>query len=260
MASVFPGMDPYIEGQAWGDFYSRFVVQIANTLGPRLDPRYVVRAEERVYVEHSPGEMPERIRPDVTVAPDWTASTQNLETAHDAPGVAAAPFVLNVPLPEEVRETFLTVRLPGSLDVVAVIEVLSPSNKRPGADGHREYLRKRESVLRSSSHLVELDLLRGGKRMPTVEPLPPGDYYALVCRGNRRPRAEVYAWSIRQPLPRVPIPLADGDPDANLDLGAIFAAVYEFSRYDRSVDYRRELQQPLNEPDAAWVKSLLPGE
>src|SRR3712207_7045898 len=42
-------------------------------------------------------------------------------------------------------------------------------------------------LLRQSINIVELDLLRSGQRIDLVEPLPPGHYYALVSRANRRP-------------------------------------------------------------------------
>ena len=64
------------------------------------------------------------------------------------------------------REIFLTLRDRASNEVVTVIEVLSPSNKRPGSDGRKEYLEKRNQVLMSTAHLIELDLLRGGERLP----------------------------------------------------------------------------------------------
>ena len=71
---------------------------------------------------------------------------------------------------------------------MAVIELLSPANKPRGRVGWREYLQKREEVLSSGTHLVELDLLRGGSRLPTVDPLPQGDYFVFVCRAQRRYR------------------------------------------------------------------------
>jgi hypothetical protein len=116
-------------------------------------------------------------------------------------------------------------------------------------------MRKRETVLLSTAHLVELDLLRRGVRLPTQEALPPGDYYAFVCRQRRRPQAEVYAWSLRQPLPSIPVPLAGNDPDAVIDLQAVFTTVYERAGYDYSLDYQRAVEPPLSEVDAAWDRS-----
>ncbi len=253
MPSPFPGMDPFIEGQAWEDFHHHFIEGLYTALVPLVRPRYVVRVEERIYVEHEPDERVDLIRPDVTVlesrgeAPETTA----------AAAVALAPVLLTLPMPERRREAYLTVRRRETLQVVTIIEALSPGNKRPAGDGRREYLSKRESVLQSEAHLVEIDLLRGGERLPTVEPLPFADYYAFVCRGQRRPRAEVYAWPLRQPLPPIPVPLTGDDPDRALDLQAVFNAVYERAGYDYSLDYRHPVEPPLSDADAAWVRASL---
>ncbi len=259
MTLVFPGMDPYIEGQEWEDFHHHFVEEIHNALVPQLRPRYVVRVEKRIYVEHRFGEPAGGFRPDVVVVSDRSDKPYNRRSTTHGEGYLA-PVVLSVPIPEEMREAFLTIRLRESMEVITVIEALSPANKRPGSDGRREYLSKRETVLRSGAHLVELDLLRGGDRLPTNEPLPAGDYYAFVCRASARPHVEVYAWSLRQRLPVIPIPLAGGDPDALLDLQAIFSGVYDRAGYDYSLQYQRPVTPPLSENDAAWAHSLLPSQ
>ncbi|MBX6316783.1 MAG: DUF4058 family protein, partial [Isosphaeraceae bacterium] len=138
--------------------------------------------------------------------------------------------------------------------LVTVIEVLSPTNKT--GSGREEYLEKRRELIDRPVNLVELDLLLGGRRLPMAEPLPPGDYYALVSRAERRPQAEVYAWTIRQPLPTIPIPLRPPDPDVPLDLAAIFATAYERGRYARSLDYGAPLTVPLAETDRLWAEGL----
>jgi hypothetical protein len=177
---------------------------------------------------------------------------------------------------ERQREVFLTLRSRESMEVVTVIEVLSPGNKRKGSDGREEYLRKRDTVLLSAAHLVEFDLLRGGERLPIREAMPPGDYYAFVCRQRHRPQAAVeppprhksgacggtlldavYAWSLRQPLPSVPVPLAGNDPDTVIDLQIVCGTVYDRAGYDYSLGYHRPVEPPLSEADAAWVKERL---
>ena len=143
------------------------------------------------------------------------------------------------------------------MEVVTVIEVLSPGNKRPGSDGRREYLTKRETVLLSATHLLELDLLRGGERLPTIEALPRADFYAFVCRARQRPLAEVYPWTLRQPLPSLPVPLAQGDPEISLDLQAVFTTVYDRAGYDYALDYTQPVEPPLSEEEQAWCSEVL---
>ncbi|MBI4605404.1 MAG: DUF4058 family protein [Planctomycetes bacterium] len=256
MATRFPGMDPFIEGQAWEDFHHHFITEFSKALSLTVRPRYIVRAERRIYVEHLNAEDLDRpvwsdvavLRPKQQKGPPGPAS----ETA-----VLPEPVVLTLPMAEERREAFLTIRERATLQVVTVLEVLSPANKRPGSDGKREYLKKRQEVLRSASHLVEVDLLRGGERLPTVEPLPPADHYGFVSREERRPRVEVYRWSVRDRLPRLPVPLCQPDPDAVLDLQAAFETVYDGMGYDYSLDYAAPVLPPLSEPDSRWVQERL---
>jgi hypothetical protein len=259
MPSPFPGMDPFVEGPVWEDFHTRFMSALGDFLVPLVRPRYVVRIEERAYLEHSPERAAKWIRPDVAIAerPTERQPQERSGGTGTAVAVAAVPVVMTLPMPEYEREHFLTIRERESMEVVTVIEVLSPTNKRPGSDGRREYLGKRETVLLGPAHLVELDLLRGGERLPTVEPLPPADYYAFVSRKPRRPEADVYRWSLRQRLPVINVPLAGNDPDVPLDLQAAFTTVYDRAGYDYSLDYRHPVEPPLSEGDAAWVQECL---
>ncbi|MGH8057929.1 MAG: DUF4058 family protein [Candidatus Entotheonellia bacterium] len=257
MPSPFPGMDPFIESQVWEDFHHALIEVVREVLIPRLRPRYVVRVEQRVYVEHEPDERTAVIRPDVTVLE--RASREAPAEGPTSTAVAVAPVLLTIPMPERKREAFLTIRERETMAVVTMIELLSPGNKRPGSDGRREYLSKRETVLQSTMHLIELDLLRGGERLPTIEPLPPADCYVFVCRAQHRPKAEVYGWSLRHPLPTIPVPLAGTDPDVALDLQSIVNTVYDRAGYDYSLDYRRLLEPPLNEVDTAWMQDVLAG-
>jgi hypothetical protein len=140
--------------------------------------------------------------------------------------------------------------------VVTVIELLSPWNKSPSG-GSDEYLAKRSDIFQPPSHLVELDLLRSGQRLATREPLAPADYYAFVCRKQRLPRAEVYAWSLRDRLPVIPVPLATDDPDVPFDLQAAFTKTYDRSGYDYSLDYHSPVEPPLDASATEWVRSVL---
>ena len=106
--------------------------------------------------------------------------------------------------------------------------------------------------------MVEIDLLIAGRRLPMAKPLPPGDYFTIVSRGSRSAKGDVYAWSIRHPLPKIPIPLEEPDPDVVLDLGELFALAYERGRYERLIHYERPLDLPLHPDDKAWAEGHRP--
>src|SRR5215831_17508268 len=177
MPSPFPGMDPYIEGEEWEDFHLLFVAELRRQLTPRLRPKYLVRGEEYVYLLREPGAERGRIRPDTFVA-ETRPRPPGLPAASGGVGMLEAPLSLPLPQIDWHRQVHLEVRRAGTGEVVCVIELLSPVNKQGG--GREDYLRKRAAVLQSTAHIVELDLLRSGQRLPMDEPLPPADYYALV--------------------------------------------------------------------------------
>ncbi len=252
MPSPFPGMDPFLESQKWKSFHTRFITNLGEALTTVVRPRYVVDVEENVYVAREDGDLLKVIAPDVAVMQKegW------LEFADGVAESSAEPTVLTLPKIDPVEEHFLVIR---SLDddvAITIIELLSPTNKL-SRDGRTEYLNKRNTVLHSEANLVEIDLLRGGKRLPTVERLPKGDYYAFVTRVELRPKVEVYSWPLERRLPRIPIPLAEGDPDVSLDLQAVFDTTYDRAGYDYALNYKKPVEPPLTESQSAWVAELL---
>ena len=122
--------------------------------------------------------------------------------------------------------------------------------------GRVEYLDKRDALIDRPVNLVELDLLTGGRRLPMQRPMPVGDYFALVARAERRPDCDVYAWSIRQSMPLIPIPLRAPDPDVLLNLADAFTLAYQRGRYARLIDYARPLDLPLRPEDKGWAEQL----
>lgn len=255
MPSPFPGMDPYIEDQEWEDFHARFNTVLSELLAPGVEPRYIVRVERRVYGEHGLSDEDQVRWADVALI----ESDRDVPVAIAAPaasGVTLQPVECVLPMPQERRETFLVIRERETMEVVTIIETLSPANKRSSSDGRQQYLAKREEILQSRTNLVELDFLRGGQRLP-MRNMPPGDYYAIVSRGPKRPRADVFRWTLRQPLPAIPIPLKKGEPEVQVDLQQVFSTVYERARYQLSVDYAAPLDTPLSQSDAEWVQSLV---
>jgi hypothetical protein len=258
MPSPFPGMDPFIEAQEWNDFHVTLNVGIRELLTPQLQPTYTVRVERRVYVEHPfRPEEPEGIRiADVPIIQPDSGARQRQATAVLA-NIEPVPCV--VVQAEEQRESYLVIRDAESQRVVTVIETLSPANKRYGGDGWTEYGEKRQQILASDSHLVEIDLLRGGTRMPVRARRVKltGDYRIMVSRAGRRPNVDVYAWPLLHQLPKIPVPLIGKEENVLLDLQSAFTTVYDRAAYELSLDYTAGVEPPLADEVKSWLQGQL---
>ncbi|MCS7187216.1 MAG: DUF4058 family protein, partial [Armatimonadota bacterium] len=236
MPSPFPGMDPFLEGSPmWSDFHGDFLYAVREALVPKVRPKYIVLAQVQVVVMQEPSEKIGTIVPDVVVVEGESPLLP--EHKSEIAVAVTAPATVRLAFTQKQEQVYLEIRERETRKLVTVIELLSPSNKRFGSPAWGDYLKKRDSIFASDVHLVELDLLRGGTRMPMGDPLPSGDYYAIISRSYRRPYCEVYAWTLRDRMPTIPIPLLRGDPDVDLDLQRVFNTVYERAGYDYSLDY-----------------------
>ena len=253
MPSPFPGMDPYLEQQViWHDFHERFLPAAAAFLAAQVLPRYIVLIDEHIYLhDERPEGYSVAVRPDLTVA----GGPGSRELAGGAVGVLEAPTEVVLPEFDAERESFLEVLDRVSREVIAVVELLSPTNKQPG-ENRRRYLAKRAELLNSSVHLVEIDLLRCPRPMP-ADQRPACTYSVLVSRAGQRPQAGFWPLGLRDPLPTVPVPLRNGEPDARLNLRDVIDRVYDESGY-RYFLYSHDPDPPLDGDDDAWARSLLP--
>lgn len=251
MASPFPGMNPYLEqNDTWEDFHNSFMTHARDALSGGVGANYFVKIELRLYV-HELSEEERRFlgRADVGVAARQDAFSDA------GSSTTAAPVQLLLPAVETERYSWLEIRDRRDRSVVTVIELLSPANKTPGPD-RDDYLNQRRQLLRSRTHLVELDLRRGGER-PRPPDLPPCDYYVLVSRAQDRPRVAMWPIGVRDRLPSVPIPLSEPDPDVQLDLQALLDRVYDAAGYAKYI-YGESPQPPLAPADAAWAEQRIP--
>ncbi len=264
MKSPFPGMDPYIEDSGlWGDFHSHLIEKIYEQLAEVAPERYLVRTQERSYLVlvESEGKVSHPFYPDVSV----TATEGRKKTPRKRGGTAVAepaeevePVTMRAFIEEEHREAFVEIyEATPEQRLVTCIEVLSPSNKRPGTEGWDFYLRKRQSLLLGAANLIEIDLLRGGQRLPMLDPWPKSPYTLLVARAKKYQLCKVWPVHFRRSLPRIPVPLLKPDPDLSLDLQPLIDGIYQRSRYERSIDYTRPLNSPLGPEESAWLEQQL---
>jgi hypothetical protein len=161
---------------------------------------------------------------------------------------------VNVPVTEEFRENYLEIRQVATGQVVTVVEVLSPKNKRAG-EGREKYNAKRRKVLDSASHLIEIDLLRAGEPQP-MEGRGTSDYRVLVSRASERPEAELYPFNLRDLLPRFYLPLQPEDAEPVICLEEILNQAYDAAGLNLTIDYSMQPVPALSEADFQWMQNL----
>lgn len=254
MPSPFPGMNPYLENsELWTEVHHRLITAIADAIESNLSPQYRVAIEKRIY-------LCEPDKSELVGIPDVTITSQK-KPKNDTFLIATLPaqteaIEVTITVPEEVREGYLEIRDVINESVVTVIEVLSPTNKRAGI-GREQYIQKRQEVLASPTHLIEIDLLRSGKPMQIIEEVPKTDYRILIALGNRRPNAYLYGFSIRQEIPSFSIPLRRGEAEPLVNLQSLLIGVYNRARFDLAIDYNLEPIPSLKEEDKIWTDTLL---
>lgn len=244
MRSPFPGMDPYLEAPGrWGGVHGALISAIRTQLNRRLGPGFVADADVTVYVIAA--EDRRWIYPDVFVV----ETRQALGTAMGAR--IEAPVQVLVDGPETYRQSYVLIRDTTNREVVTILEILSPINKAPaGSRARSDFLRKRDEVIASRTHWVEIDLLRAGSRPPEVRGA--GDYYVLARRSGSAV-AGVWPIGLRDRLPTIGVPL-DAATDAPLDLQEALDRVWTDGRYADLVDYDGPPPPPpLDAADAHWV-------
>lgn len=254
MPSPFPGMNPYLEGPAiWEDFHANLATKIQAQLAPQIQPAYIVVLTPHVTYEEVAIEKPRLLKPDVAVVQvdDQARRSETLT-------IAPAPLIGQVALEAPVKSQSLEIREADAGELVTAIEILSPVNKRPGREAYDQYRRKRRDLMRTGVHILEIDLLRGGKRPPLVTPLPDAPYFIFLTRAQLHPAVQIWPLSLQEPVPVVPVPLAETDPDAPLDLNRAIDAIYDEALYHLRIDYTQPPPPPdLPAEETAWLAAYL---
>jgi hypothetical protein len=260
--SPFPGMDPYLESPSlWPDVHQTLISVFREQISSGLPPRYVAELETQLVIDDH-NQNPISAVPDVAVTEtQWDNSMENGETVvaenlATAAAIAPAPLHLKFPEAFPTRLTSIYVKRIEGDELVTVIELLSPSNKQYNTKDRKKYVQKLFHFYDSDVHLVEIDLLRQGARIPLVG-LPKTDYLAMVSRTYQRPDCEVWPIKLRESLPVLPVPLLRPDPDVPLDLSQALRTAYEQAHYERRINYNAAPTPPLKSEDAAWAENLI---
>lgn len=220
----------------WAYFHKDWLLQMRGLIRPQLPAQYHLFVEsEAILISPEEKATPASVLPDASVARQESAAGPSSEPL--PMGVTAA--VIEV---EETCETFNKYRLvirraPDNL-VVAVLEILSPSNKGLGNRFDQEkHIRKRNSLLDAGVNLLEIDaLLEGSRELPTsLSDLSSYDRIAWTAShedGRRKLRG--WGWNEADPLPVVSWSV-EGDLEVVVDFRLAFDQAREFNQWDSLV-------------------------
>lgn len=210
-------------------------------MAPRLRPRYVARLAVRIIQDPTPEAEIGIMYPDVEILerphspPPMQPNRLNKGSAVTE-AVATVTPALAIPLLDfEVRLISVEVRDSASNHLVTSIEILSPVNKR--GKELREYRRKRNRLEAADVHLLEIDLLRRGRRPVLTGRVAQRKLFEKTHYLISLLRAEadsLQAWPVQvtDPLPVIAVPLRKPDADLPLDLGACMKTLYDEAAYD----------------------------
>jgi hypothetical protein len=259
-------MDPYLESPDWfPNLHHDLIFCIKEALQPRLPGSYYIQSNQRVWMEYSQ----RYVEPDVEVVHSGRRPRRRArggvavaEPRPDEPRVVSVEIIEHGPFQESFVE--IRQRRGKAVRLVASIEVLSLSSKKPGNPGREEYQRKQREVLDGEVHLVEIDLLRGGTHTSAVpQDLAEAkagsfDYHVSIHSFDRPHDYFLYPILLSQRLPTIAIPLLPGDPKVMLDLQAVLDRAYDAGPYTREVAYATDPAVPRLRPDQAkWAAARI---
>jgi hypothetical protein len=267
MPSPFPGMDPFVEtGTRWESLHAWFIRKLAeNTLPAAIERGCWIDVEKDIYRPDPSGELVLLGEPDdvISLSQSVTALSGGVATATlpTTRPQAVHEFEYDPYTTPAHRQQYFVVREdPSYPRVLAVVELLSPANKR--APYYAKYHEKRINLIGSAVHFLEIDLLRAGlnplrERFPE---LPRTPYFAFLARQKRPGRSEEgYPVRLQDSLPVIALPLREGIPDLQLDLGAAFRSAYDLSFGGRPIRYQAEAvpEPALSPEDEGWINGVL---
>ena len=209
--------------RSWEEFHGGWPMMLVATLSRTLPPRYVAgpRVHLGAYIEIDVSAFEEDV-------PTPSGPAVSVEEGGVATAVWAPPkptFEVAADLPEQDEYEVRVYDTKRHRRLVAAIEIVSPANKdRP--EHRRTFVAKCAALLQQRVSVAIIDLVTTrqfnlygdlldliGQADPSLAPEPP-PLYAAACRWAREGkawhfRAWTHALAIGQPLPTLPLWLAD---------------------------------------------------
>jgi hypothetical protein len=265
MPSPFPGMDPWLEGPGvFPDLHSSFATYLRAILTRVLPAPFFAAISTRVYMEESD----RRTEPDVDVLAPANGSPIVETAGGTAMATRSRSGVFELPAQpwpdEEITEHFVEIRSAhGDDHLVTSIEVLSPTNKKRGANGRGLYLAKQQEMRTQGVNLVEIDLLRTGAHATAVRlgelrsQVGEYDYHICITRADRNDTCFVSPIRLSDSLPVIDIPLTPEAGTVSASVQEVLDRCYDEGGYARRVKYARPCDPPLTSEQQAWAGGIL---
>jgi len=189
----------------WAYFHKDWIVEIRRLLRPQVPPTYAVFIESETILLAP--ELADRSLPSM---PDLAVARSVADADGNQPRDAAVTTaVVELEEPFEIASRYsLVIRRSPEQEIVAALEVLSPSNKGIGNRLDREkYLHKRDSYTEAGISFLEIDALTNGERLlpdslRRLKEFERNAWTSFPHDGVRRLRG--YGWNIADPLPVIP--------------------------------------------------------
>jgi hypothetical protein len=247
-------MDPWLEDpDTFPDIHDALITCLREALNAALPRGYVARSRNRVWVDDQ-----SRSEPDVSLT--------GRKRRPAAGGTRLAPsgmLALGQERSDPTEEPYLEILATTGKRLVTAVEVLSPSNKRPGSAGRKDYLKKQKEFRLAGVNAVEVDLLRRG-RHTTAAPLATlrrkagaFDYHVSVRVAGDPAELYAAAWRLADRLPAVGVPLDPGMEFVTVELQPLFDRAYDGGKYAEDTAYGRPPDPPLTPEQQAWADGVL---
>jgi hypothetical protein len=248
-------MDPYLEGYLWADVHQALAYQFRRQLVPLVAPKYAVRLAVTMVTDRVPAHELGIVYPDVEVIHPHQLSASSVTAMLAAVVIPPAPVALPVEMLVPTRLVTVEVHDVAQNTLVTSIEIVSPVKKRePGLGA---FLSKRDALRLAGVHVLEIDLLRRGKRTWSDARIEAVPYIAVLIRSGHR-QAEIWPIGLRDPLPLLPVPLHYPDPDVPLALQSALDTIYDEARYSLTLNYDEPPPAPsLSSPDTTWLEGCV---
>lgn len=258
-AASFPGMNPFLESYVWPGFHSSLAQAVKHQLNKILPLDLVAEIAVSFYGTDIQLDRVPHVKPDTYIQKGM--DTGSLEEPVSPYGSTLTPATLEDAISprSKPREKHFAVKITkpnGELggELIAAVEILSPTNKK--GEDLSIYRRKRTEYYYAGVHLLEIDLLRGGKR-PVYKKQWPKFSYSIQLVDALKHKLRFWGLNLQDTLPVISLPLRAKDDPVMLNLQKAIRWVFESSRYEQSLEYWNGIPgPPLSPTDQEFIDSI----